>query len=216
MDKSPDLEPDKTNYNVLTRDESDVALRLIVQLEKFFSFANIRKDIDPQHLSGTPYRIVKSMIEMFHGCWEDPDEALNTLFSNTKYDEIIYENDISFASNCAHHNLAFFGKMHFGYLPDKSIVGLSKIPRLIRVYSKRPQVQELLTQQIVDKFMAIVEPQGCGLVVEAYHLCMLIRGIEAIPTYTKTTALRGTFKSNESTKQEFLQGIKKTTGVIWP
>ena len=184
-------------------------------VRKVYASVDIAKCIDNEHIKDTPRRVVDSMMEMFKGCFEDPEKVLKVTFSD-KYDEIVYVNDISFVSNCAHHNLPFLGKMHFGYLPKGKIVGLSKIPRLIEIYARRPQVQEKLTQDIVDMFMKKVNPQGCGLVVEAWHLCMMIRGVNQRPAYTKTTALRGTFKTNESTKQEFLRGITQTSRQIWP
>lgn len=189
--------------------------KLYTAYEELYNLPGIVSVISNEHIKNTPERVVKTIFEMFSGCNEDPDTELSVTFED-HYDEIIYVNDISFVSNCAHHNLPFFGKMHFGYLPKGKIVGLSKIPRLVEIYSRRPQVQEKLTQDIVDKFMEKVTPKGCGLVVEAYHLCMMIRGVEQKPAYTKTTALRGVFKTVESTKQEFLQGIKKTTEQLWP
>lgn len=194
-------------------------IQIIKQLEKalqdFYSVPEIANCISQEHIDRSPERVVKSMCEMFEGCFEDPEEVLKVTFKDN-YDEIVYVNSMPFISTCAHHALAFFGRMHFGYLPDGKIVGISKIPRLVEVYSRRPQVQEKLTQDIVDTFMKIVQPKGCGLTVEAYHLCMLIRGVEAVPAYTKTTALRGVFKTQESTKQEFLNGIRKTTEQLWP
>lgn len=198
----------------------EYAPNIFTQLERafalFYAHKPIAECISHEHTNTTPNRMASSMVEMFWGCWQNPDDVLKKVFTEDTYDEIIYVNDISFVSNCAHHNLPFFGRMHFGYLPNKKIVGLSKIPRLVEIYARRPQVQEKLTQDIVNKFMEKISPFGCGLVIEAYHLCMMIRGIEQQPAYTKTTALRGTFKDNESTKQEFLHGIKKTTERLWP
>lgn len=185
-------------------------------LTEYFNQPHIKDSIHPEHLEDTPERIVDAMGEMFGGLLQRPDLVLSTVFTNTKYDEIIYVNDIGFVSNCAHHNLPFLGKMHFGYLPDKGIVGLSKIPRLMDIFAKRPQVQEKLTQEIVDSFENIVKPLGCGLIIEAWHLCMMIRGVKQSPAYTKTAALRGSFKDNVSTKQEFLDGVKQCSRQIWP
>jgi GTP cyclohydrolase I len=184
-------------------------------LTTLYDLAQIKNSIAKEHIEGTPYRITNAIIEMLSGCWEDPEVALKT-FSESTYDEIIYVNDIAFVSNCAHHNLPFVGKCHFGYLPDGKIVGLSKIPRLIKIYAKRPQVQEKLTQEIVDTFMKIVKPHGCGLIMEAWHMCMMIRGVEQTPAYTKTTALRGKFKDDKSLKEEYLDGVKQCSKQIWP
>lgn len=195
---------------------NSVEFKLEEMFTKYFYELNINNYIDEEHLKYTPKRIVDSMYDMVKGVYEKPETALNTLFKNRKYDEIVYVNDISFSSVCAHHFLPFIGKVHFGYLPDVSIVGLSKIPRLVNVFARRPQVQEQLTQDIVDSFMEIVKPKGCGAVIEAWHLCMMIRGTEQRPAYTKTTALRGTFKDLISTKQEFLDGVKQASRQIWP
>lgn len=184
-------------------------MRALCELE------SIKDSIDAEHIRETPERVVKALFEMLQGHFEDPRDVLKKSFKNGRYDEILYVNDISFVSLCAHHALPFFGKCHFGYLPGEYIVGLSKIPRLIEVYSKRLQIQEQLTIEIVDTFNEALKPKGCGLVIEAYHLCMAIRGVENESAYTKSTALRGVF-ANGTTKQEFLDGIRKTTEKIWP
>lgn len=192
----------------------ETVLKLNGAYECLYGLKEVTDCISEEHIKLSPDRVTKSIFEMFSGCYAEPDDVLDVVFEDT-YDEIVYVNDIQFVSNCAHHNLPFFGKMHFGYLPGGAIVGLSKIPRLVEIYSRRPQVQEKLTQDIVDKFMEKVCPKGCGLVVEAYHLCMMIRGVEQKSAYTKTTALRGCFRDG-STKDEFLRGIKKTTEQLWP
>jgi len=197
-------------------DIKDVKQVLSHAMEVFYAHPKIKRSIDKQHIQNSPNRIANSMFELFKGCWEDPETYLDATFTDDNYDEIIYVNDVAFVSTCAHHNLPFFGKMHFGYLPNKKIVGLSKIPRLMQAFAHRPQVQEKLTYEIVDTFDHKLSPHGCGLVIEAYHLCMMIRGIESKQSYTKTTQLRGNFKSRSSTKQEFLGGIRKTTDHIWP
>ncbi len=185
-------------------------------MESLYKLEPVKSSISNEHVHNSPERIAKSMLEMIEGCWQDPTEVLRTVFDASAYDEIVYVNNITFVSICAHHALPFFGKCHFGYLPDKNIIGLSKIPRLVEVYSKRPQVQEKLTVEIIDTFNDILKPVGCGLVMEAYHLCMAIRGVENESAYTKTTALRGAFKKEGSTKEEFLSGIKQVTPHIWP
>lgn len=214
----------------------DIAARMSVKqqiqyaMEALYNMDSVKATINKEHTKDTPARIATAMMDMISGCWENPKTVLKTTFANyirnledvkyigpegRVYDEIVYVNSIRFVSVCAHHHLPFFGKAHFGYLPGESIVGLSKIPRLVEVYSKRPQVQEKLTSEIVDTFMDVIKPAGCGLIMEAYHLCMNIRGVENESAFTKTTALRGCFKDN-STKQEFLRGVSKVTETIWP
>lgn len=180
-----------------------------------YDLDGIKNCIDSEHTKKSPIRVASAIMQMVEGCWKDPKEVLSTVFMNTGYDEIIYVNAISFVSVCAHHGLNFFGKAYFGYLPDKNIVGLSKIPRLVEVFSKRPQIQEKLTIEIVDTFNEVVKPKGCGLVMEGIHLCMAIRGVKNESAYSKTTALRGCFREG-SAKAEFLQGIQQTSRQIWP
>lgn len=184
-------------------------------MDELYKLDDIRNATRSEHFRETPERIAQSMLDMYEGCRQEPREVLRAVFP-TEYEEIVYVNDINFVSVCAHHGLFFFGKCHFGYLPDKKIVGLSKIPRLIQCYGKRPQVQEEFTGQVVDTFNEVLKPLGCGMIVEAYHLCMMVRGVKSDQAYTKTSALRGVFKDNPSTKQEFLDGIRKTTEKIWP
>jgi GTP cyclohydrolase IA len=165
----------------------------------------------------TPRRTAQAFLDLFKGCWQNPEEVVgDALFDGKRYDQLIYVNDISFVSVCAHHSLPFLGKCHFAYQPNEKIIGISKIPRLVDCYARRPQIQEKLAQDIVDAFEYIVHPRGCGVIIEALHLCMMVRGVEQRPAYTKTSALRGTFLSEISTKQEFLDGVRKTTEQIWP
>lgn len=196
----------------------DTALEdLRIALRKFYSIDQIHKTFPvEEHIEKTPTRIVNSMMELFRGCWQNPEEELRTAFMETSYDEMIFINDIPFVSSCAHHQLPFVGKAHFAYIPNGKIVGLSKVPRLIDAYAYRPQIQEKLTVEIVHAFNTIIQPKGCGLVVEAHHFCMMVRGAESSPSYAKTQALRGVFKTSEVTRNEFLNGIRKTTEKIWP
>lgn len=168
------------------------------------------------HIQGTPARVSKAFAEYFAGCFEDPRSALTRAFE-AKTDGLIYVNNIGFVSFCAHHLVPFMGKVHFAYLPAGRIVGLSKIPRFIEILAKRPQVQENFTAQMVDIFQDVLQPRGCGAVVEAYHLCMAIRGIKKQNAYTRTTELRGLFRDNPSVKAEFLDGVKTSLGgTLWP
>jgi len=167
------------------------------------------------HTRDTPDRMITAFEEYFAGCNMDPKDVLNTTFPANDCDEMITQLNIGFVSFCSHHLVPFFGNVHFAYVPEDSIVGLSKISRLVEVYAKRPQVQETLTVQIAKAFMEIVEPKGCGVVIEAQHLCMCIRGVKKSGVITRTSALRGIFKEEETTKQEFLNEIPKREGMIW-
>lgn len=182
----------------------------------FYALPEISRTISHEHTKKTPVRIAEAWAELYQGVFVDPKSTLATKFDADGYDEIIYVNNIKFVSSCAHHGLPFFGKAHFAYLPGKKIVGLSKIPRLVQAYALRPQVQEKLTQEIVDTFYQEVKPRGCGMVMEAYHLCVMIRGTKNDSAYTKTTALKGMFKRNASMKAEFLDGVRQSGLHVWP
>ena len=166
------------------------------------------------HINGTPERYIKALEEYVSGYKEDPIEVLKKSFEETKYDQMIWVNDISFISHCVHHIAPFAGKMHFGYIPKGKIVGLSKIPRAFDILARRLQIQEQLSDQMADIFNEFVEPQGCGVVIEATHFCMCARGIKKSGSYTRTVSLRGTFKSSEKTKQEFLDGARRLVGSL--
>lgn len=160
--------------------------------------------IDDEHVKNTPSRYVKALGELFAGVHHTPEEALSTLFQADKCNTMIHIKEISFFSMCAHHLVPFFGKASFAYIPDKRIVGLSKVPRLVEVYARRPQVQEKLSTDIVLNFQRIVAPLGCAVMIRAYHMCCMARGIKQPTSYTETTALEGIFKTDATVKAEFL------------
>lgn len=172
------------------------------------------KHLNKCHLKDTPRRYVDSLDEYFAGVDRRPEEILKVKFKD-HFDEMVYVNAVNFVSFCAHHLVPFIGKAHFAYIPKSGVVGLSKIPRLIEMYAKRPQVQENLTLDIVDNFQRIVQPRGCAVMLEAIHFCMVIRGVKKEGAYTKTTALRGIFK-RPAVKAEFLDGIRPNGGSLWP
>ena len=173
----------------------------------------IRKTIHPAHTQNTPDRVVDYFKEALSGCLEKPDEIVSAKFLADGYDQMIHVKKIMFYSLCAHHCVPFFGVANFAYIPDDWIVGLSKIPRLVHAYARRPQVQEKLTNEIVDKFEQVVAPKGCGLVMRAYHFCMIARGVREPGAYTETTALRGCFIEG-GTKSEFLAS-QQGNDIIW-
>lgn len=176
-------------------------------LQHFQSFSAISNE----HINNTPLRYVCALDELFAGCYKKPEDALSTVFTSN-CDQMIHVKEIKFFSMCAHHLLPFFGLASFAYMPKGKIVGLSKIPRLVEVYARRPQVQEELTSQIVKSFSDIVKPSGCGLVIRAYHLCCMSRGIEQPTSYTETTELSGCFREH-AVKEEFLRSVASTPNV---
>lgn len=166
-----------------------------------------------EHHVGTPQRLARALYcDYFWGCREDAQQALGTAFDST-VDQMIFIAHIPFDSFCAHHWVPFIGEVHFAYLPHGCIIGLSKIPRMIDVLSHRPQVQEDLTEAIVDTFISAMPkdktPSGAGVVVQAEHFCMSIRGPKKRGAVTTTQALRGNFLTNATIRQEFFDGIRR-------
>ena len=165
-----------------------------------------RFDVDPTRdgLEKTPERIEKSLEFLTKGYSEDPTSILQGALFDVDYDEMVIVKDIEMFSLCEHHMLPFFGKVHVAYIPNGKVIGLSKIPRLVEVFARRLQVQERLTRQIADAIEEAIHPQGVGVVIEARHLCMMMRGVEKQNSKTLTSAVRGLFRSDPRTREEFL------------
>ncbi len=165
---------------------------------------------DPQRegLLKTPERVAKSLRFLTKGYRQNPDELLRKAVFTEAYDEMVLVRDIDLFSMCEHHMLPFFGKAHVAYIPDGKIVGLSKLARVVDVFARRLQVQERLTQQIRDAIQKVLNPKGVAVVIEARHLCMVMRGVEKINSITTTSAMSGQFITSESTRGEFLRLIK--------
>jgi GTP cyclohydrolase IA len=155
----------------------------------------------------TPERVAKSLRFLTQGYRQDPEQLLKTAVFTESYDEMVLVKDIDIYSMCEHHMLPFFGKAHVAYIPDGKIVGLSKIPRVVEVFARRLQVQERLTQQIRDAIQNVLCPRGVGVVIEATHMCMVMRGVEKQNSLTTTSAMSGEFLTNQSTRSEFLRLI---------
>jgi GTP cyclohydrolase I len=163
----------------------------------------VGEDPDREGLKKTPHRVAKAYAELMAGLRQDPREHLKTVF-HERYDEVVLLRDIEFHSLCEHHLLPFTGRAHVAYLPDGKVVGLSKLARLVEGYARRPQVQERLTTQIADALMEELNPIGAACVVEATHTCMTIRGVRKPGSTMVTSALRGIFKENPSSRAEIL------------
>ncbi|MFA6029298.1 MAG: GTP cyclohydrolase I FolE [Elusimicrobiota bacterium] len=152
----------------------------------------------------TPERFARSFAELTAGYRADVDEIINEALFDVEYDEMVVVKDVQFYSLCEHHLLPFFGKVHVAYIPTKKVLGLSKIPRLIGVFAKRLQVQERMTRQIADTLMNALAPQGVGVIIEARHLCMEMRGVRSQLSPTVTSAMLGAFQKDPRTREEFL------------
>ncbi len=165
---------------------------------------------DPRRegLERTPHRVAKAFAFLTKGYREDVQKVLNSAVFTEKYSEMVIVKNIDFFSMCEHHMLPFFGKAHIAYVPKGKIVGLSKIPRIVEVFSRRLQVQERLTQQIADTLYSALSPDGVGVVIEARHMCMMMRGVEKQNSVATTSAMLGTFRDDVKTRGEFLHLIE--------
>ena len=160
-------------------------------------------------LLDTPKRVRKSLAFLTQGYELEPRDVVGTAIFEEDYSEMVLVKDIEFYSLCEHHMLPFFGKAHVAYVPDGRIVGLSKLPRLVEVFSRRLQVQERLTKQIADALWELLEPRGVGVVIEASHLCMMMRGVETQGSSTLTSYMLGTLKEDAEQRGEFLNQVRQ-------
>jgi GTP cyclohydrolase IA len=167
----------------------------------------IGEDASREGLVKTPERMAKAWQFLTHGYGLDPEVILRSALFEEEYSEMILVRDIEVYSMCEHHMLPFFGKAHVAYIPNGKIVGLSKIPRVVDVFARRLQVQERLTHQIRESLQTVLEPQGVAVVIEAQHLCMMMRGAEKQNSFTTTSAMSGAFIDNIHTRAEFLRLI---------
>ena len=170
--------------------------------------AEIGEDAERDGLVRTPERVAKSLEFLTSGYSQDIEAVLNGALFSVDYSEMVIVKDIDFYSLCEHHLLPFFGKCHIAYLPRDRVVGLSKIPRLVDVFSRRLQIQERLTNQIAQIIEETLKPLGVGGVVEASHLCMLMRGVEKQNSFALTSAMLGAFRDDARTRMEFLELLK--------
>ena len=165
--------------------------------------------VDAQGTADTPKRVANMYDELLSGYSTDPVELLNGAMFDVEYDEMVVVKDIDFYSLCEHHLLPFYGKAHVGYLPNNKVIGLSKIPRMVEMFARRLQVQERMTQEIALTLDELIQPAGIGVVVEAQHLCAAMRGVRKPNTTMTTSAVRGQFKKNSSTREEFFSHVRQ-------
>ena len=183
-----------------TRAEAEEAIRTLLRWAG--------DDPAREGLRDTPERVVRAYEEWFAGYDEDPIELLRRTFEEVGgYDEIVLLRDIRFTSHCEHHMAPIIGRVHIGYLPDRRVVGISKLARLVEVYAKRLQIQERLTAEIADSLEAVLKPQGVAVVVEASHECMTTRGVRQSDVRMVTSRMLGAFRDNPATRHEFLSAV---------
>jgi GTP cyclohydrolase IA len=176
----------------------------------------VRLGEDParEGLTRTPNRVHRAFEFLTKGYKEDPEVLLKKALFTVSYDEMVIVKDIEMFSLCEHHMLPFFGKVHVAYIPNGRVIGLSKIPRLIEIFSRRLQIQERMTTQIAETIQKAIQPQGVGVVIEARHLCMMMRGVEKQHSAAVTSSMLGCFRDEQETRTEFLSLIRnKTNGV---
>ena len=169
---------------------------------------SLGEDPDREGLLRTPERMCKALQFLTKGYWEDPGKILNDALFTVHYDEMVIVKDVEMFSLCEHHVLPFFGKVHVAYIPNGRVIGLSKVPRLVDVFARRLQVQERLTVQIAEAIQEAIHPLGVAVVVEARHLCMMMRGVEKRHSSTATSSMLGTFRDSQQARDEFLALIR--------
>ena len=176
----------------------------------------VRLGEDPERegLLRTPARVKKAFEFLTRGYNEDPEALLKNALFTVTYDEMVIVKDVEMFSLCEHHMLPFFGKVHVAYIPNGKVIGLSKIPRLIEIFSRRLQIQERLTTQIAETIQKVTQPQGVGVVIEARHLCMMMRGVEKQHSAAVTSSMLGCFREEQETRTEFLSLIRQRPNGI--
>lgn len=170
--------------------------------------SEIGEDPEREGLVKTPHRVAKSFRYLTRGYQQNVDEILNGALFTEDNDEMVTMRDIAIYSLCEHHLLPFFGKCHVAYIPNKKIVGISKLVRLVDMFARRLQVQERMTKQIADTLQEVLEPRGAAVVIEAEHLCMQMRGVQKSGSVVVTSAMLGAFRNRQETRQEFMKLIK--------
>lgn len=190
--------------DVATADPADPIAEAVRKL-----IAEVGEDPDREGIVKTPSRVAKSLRFLTSGYQQDIDKVLNGALYSVAYDEMVIVKDIEMFSLCEHHLLPFFGRCHVAYVPNGKVIGLSKIPRIVDVFARRLQVQERLTVQIAETIMEKIKPQGVGVIVEARHLCMIMRGVEKQNSIAVTSHMLGVFRECEGTRSEFLRLVKE-------
>ncbi len=174
----------------------------------------VGEDPSREGLQFTPKRVARMYHELLGGYTMDPDAIINGALFEVQYDEMVLVRDIEFFSLCEHHMLPFMGRAHVAYIPDGKVLGLSKIPRIVDMYARRLQVQERMTRQVADFLRDLLRPQGVAVVVEAMHLCSMMRGVKKHDARMTTSAMHGAFRANLATRQEFLANISRGSSPL--
>jgi GTP cyclohydrolase I len=188
--------------------DSEMDIETIVKSVKDILIA-IGEDPEREGLLKTPRRVAKAYGELLEGYRTDPIKLVNGATFKANYDEMVIVRDIEFYSMCEHHMLPFLGRAHIAYLPKGEVIGLSKIPRIVDMFSRRLQIQEKMTRQIADFLNTLLEPRGVAVIMEAVHMCSMIRGVHKHDARMTTSCMLGAFRNNEATRMEFLDNISR-------
>jgi GTP cyclohydrolase I len=194
------MTPSVANATLASASFEDLVREMIVRLGE---------DPAREGLTRTPDRVHRAYEYLLKGYGEDPEAMLKDALFSVNYDEMVIIKDVEMFSLCEHHMLPFFGKVHVAYIPNGKVIGLSKIPRLIEIFSRRLQIQERLTTQIAETIQKTIQPQGVGVVIEARHLCMMMRGVEKQHSAAVTSSMLGSFRDEQETRTEFLSLIRQ-------
>ena len=203
-----------TNKNTPVIDIQSKASSLSIASHMKEILRALGEDPEREGLLNTPERSEKALRYLTSGYSADVRKIVNGALFDVKYDEVVIVRDIEFFSLCEHHLLPFFGKMHVAYLPDQKVIGLSKIPRLVDVFARRLQIQERLTQQVAETIQELVNPVGVGVICEARHFCMMMRGVEKQHSGAITSAMLGAFRDNKETRNELLSLVGQRSTAI--
>jgi GTP cyclohydrolase I len=199
---------DKDANSIPTVDEERIIERMAGHVAALMRELNL--DLEDPNFNETPQRVAKMYMEMFHGLREGSEPRITTFPNEGDYHHMVIEREIPFYSMCAHHFVPFYGHAHIAYIPESKIVGLSKLPRILEFYAKRPQLQERLTEQVAEFLWSTLKPQGVMVVIEARHLCVEMRGVKKPGALTTTSALRGCF-ADRKVREEFLALLRRQT-----
>jgi GTP cyclohydrolase I len=206
-ERQPAENPSANGDNSIPRgDEARIVKSVAGHMRAVMQDLNL--DLDDPNYQGTPERVAKMYLEMFHGLREGAEPKVTTFPNEEGYHHMVIEKEIPFYSMCAHHFVPFYGHAHIAYIPESTIVGLSKLPRILEFYAKRPQLQERLTEQVAEYLWSRLQPQGVMVVIEARHLCVEMRGVKKAGALTTTSALRGCF-ADRMVRDEFLALLRR-------
>ncbi|HUO31087.1 MAG TPA: GTP cyclohydrolase I FolE [Bryobacteraceae bacterium] len=197
------MKTNKAAVKMITPQAADAIAPLVKEM-----LENLGEDVQREGLVRTPERVARAMRFLTSGYQMDVKQVVNGALFTVKYDEMVIMKDIEFFSMCEHHMLPFFGKVHIAYIPRDRVIGLSKLPRLVDVFARRLQIQERMTQQIAQTIQELVDPVGVGVICEARHFCMMMRGVEKQHSGAVTSAMLGSFRNRKETRDEFLALVK--------